>query len=236
VLTEALARRAWARFQEVEARGGLAAAIKAGWVQQLIATVATQRDKDIATRRQILVGTNMYVNPEEKTLGQVTGQAVRPEGHGPSDHLTPGRDSEPFEALRLRAEAIGRPRAFLANIGPRAQHRARADFATGFLQVAGIQVIDNTGFATPDAAAQAAIASGAPIVVLCSSDPTYLALVPPLVAAVKAARPQTLCLLAGYPADQIEALSAAGVDVFIHLRSDAVAVLGEILDWVGGDS
>jgi methylmalonyl-CoA mutase len=164
-----------------------------------------------------------------------------------------GRASEPFEALRAKAlsltlsqgerepdslslwERVGerdraRARVFLANLGPPRQHKARADFAQGFFEVGGFQALTNNGFKTPEEAAAAALASGAPAVVICSTDETYPALVPPLVSAIKAESPDTIIILAGRPAEQVEALRAAGVDEFIYLGADVVAVNGWLLD------
>ena len=219
-LTDALARRAWAFFQEIEAQGGMSTALAAGMPQARIAEVSKQRRSALATRRQPIVGTSMYANPKET--------------HSAPEHYIAGREAEPFERLRLRADsAPARPRAFLANMGPHRQHRARADFSTGFLQVAGFVVEDNHGFATPAEAASAAIESGAPVVVICSTDPTYPELVPPLVEQLKAHNPDMVCVLAGYPADQVDMLRAAGVDEFIHLRSDVPATLGNLLARIG---
>jgi hypothetical protein len=71
---------------------------------------------------------------------------------------------------------------------------------------------------TPDEAADAALASGAKAVVICSTDPTYPDIVPPLAQKLKQANPGLIVLLAGYPADHVEAFKAAGVDDFIHLE------------------
>lgn len=135
-----------------------------------------------------------------------------------------------FESLRAKAEAYqartgGRPAVFLANIGPIPRHKARADFSTDFFQIGGFVVLSNNGFDTPAAAAEAALASEARIVVICGHDDDYPTVVPPLVKAVKAARPEAIVVLAGYPKDQIEALQAAGVDEFIHLRANAYEIL-----------
>ncbi len=141
----------------------------------------------------------------------------------PSPTATPlrlARAAEPFEALRRKA--LVAPRLFLANLGPPRQHKARADFTQGFFEVGGFRVITNNGFATPDEAAAAALASGAPAVAICSTDETYPELVPPLVAAIKAAAPQTVVILAGRPAEQVEALRAAGVDEFIYFGADSL--------------
>jgi methylmalonyl-CoA mutase len=61
-------------------------------------------------------------------------------------------------------------------------------------------------------------------VAICSTDETYPELVPPLVAAIKSAAPDTVIILAGRPAEQVEALRAAGVDEFIYFGADALAI------------
>ncbi len=67
-LTSSLAEKAWALFQKIEAEGGIAQSLKRGTVQQMAATVADARLKDVAKRKKILVGTNMYAAPDEKPL------------------------------------------------------------------------------------------------------------------------------------------------------------------------
>ncbi|MDZ4720147.1 MAG: methylmalonyl-CoA mutase family protein [Roseiflexaceae bacterium] len=243
-LTDAVARKAWILFQEVERRGGLRAALYDAWPQQQISETAAKRATRIATRRDILVGTNMYANPlEEQPPPPTTKYTNQQAGNQPTTAhspppigvlLRPHRDAEPYEALRARAQSAGKPpQAFLATIGPLSQHRARADFALGLLHTAGIHVIDTPGFATPEAAAQAAIHSNAPIVVICSSDPTYPTIVPPFIEIIRAARPKTLIVLAGFPTGQIEMLRDAGIDLFMHARADAIATLDEILTRIG---
>jgi methylmalonyl-CoA mutase len=137
------------------------------------------------------------------------------------------RASEPFEALRAKTFSAGAgaaPRIFLANLGPPRQHKARADFAQGFFEAGGFQVLDNNGFPDPETAAAAALASGAPAVVICSTDETYPGLVPPLVKAIKAQAPETVGILAGRPAEQVEELKKAGVDEFIYFGADCLAM------------
>lgn len=300
-LTDELARAAWKLFQEIEAQGGMAAALENGFVQSSVAAVAAKRAAALAKRRDVLVGVNQFANPAEKprpaappaddtlyaeraaqlaahragrdnaacdaALAQLTqAMAAAPERvveaaiaaaeagatlgeiaaalRGASNLtgvgtpvrssliVTPlprGRAAEPFEALRSVSfdyanESGLAPRLFLANLGPPRQHKARADFTQAFFEAGGFQVITNNGFATPAEAAAAALASGAPAVAICSTDETYPELVPPLVAAIKAAAPQTVIILAGRPAEQVEALRAAGVDEFIYFEADALAI------------
>lgn len=168
------------------------------------------------------------------TLGELT--AALHAGDGASATATPipvHRGAEQFEALRdAAAEYALRtgspPAVFLATMGPVSQHKARADFSTGFFETGGFAVTAGTGFATVEEAAEAARDSGAPIVVICSTDETYPELAPPLTQLLKADRPETTVVLAGYPADQIELHKAAGVDEFIHVRADCLATLSRL--------
>src|SRR5690606_32115392 len=64
-LTDRLARDAWALFQEVEHRGGMAEALKDGFAQAQIAAVAGKRSENLARRRDVLVGANQFANPNE---------------------------------------------------------------------------------------------------------------------------------------------------------------------------
>ena len=101
-LTDELARSAWARFQEIEARGGLLAALRSGALQADIEAVADQRKRDMATGDAILVGGNKYVDPDETPpssqyhhLGHAGIAGDETAGIRP---LKPIRLAEPFEA------------------------------------------------------------------------------------------------------------------------------------------
>jgi methylmalonyl-CoA mutase len=147
--------------------------------------------------------------------------------------IAPHRWTEQYEALRKRTEEIakagGEIRVFLANMGPIPQHKARADFSTGFMEVAGFKVLKNDGFATVEEALRAAKESGADVTVICSTDDTYPELVPPLAKGLKAECPAMRVLLAGAPApEHKDAYVEAGVDDFIHVRANCLQILGEI--------
>lgn len=300
-LTAELAKRGWALFQEVERRGGMAAAMRAGFPQAEIAAAAAVQAKKVAQRSKIIVGTNRYAHqPEEPlpgsnfdgaafrkrragqietyrtaadnrrntevmaglsgiveagpgevleacvaavragaTLGEVT-RTLRIQDHPdePMPRVTICRVSEGYEKLRLAViehgrRAGGRPKVFLAAMGPVRQHKARADFSRGFFEVAGFDVVGGVGYPDADAAAVAAAESGAGIVVICSTDETYPGLVPPLAVAIRARVPAAVLVLAGYPPDQIEAHKAAGVEEFIHVRADALETLTRLAKRAG---
>jgi len=173
------------------------------------------------------------------TLGELWQALTTSESAEPQiEPVAIKRGAEPFETLRRRSEQFAKrtgslPKVFLANLGPIPQHKARADFSRGFLEVGAFEVIGNEGFGTTDQAIQAAIASGAQAVVICSTDKTYPELVPPLAKGLKAAKPGVLVLVAGYPADHVEAFKAAGVDDFIHLRANCYELLTKLQNQMG---
>jgi methylmalonyl-CoA mutase len=154
--------------------------------------------------------------------------------------ISPFRISMGFELLRAASDAYAakhgqRPRVFLAKMGPSVQHKARADFSAGFFAVGGFEVMAKQAFDSPDAAARAAIESGAPVAVLCSTDESYGELVPAFATAVKAAQRGIKVVLAGLPTDPVttDAYRKAGIDEFIHLRANVHAVLAKILKQIG---
>ncbi len=173
------------------------------------------------------------------TLNELTRTLRANFGDGPSvTPVTQRRAAEAYENLRRATEAYAAqhgsaPQVFLANMGPLAQHKARKDFTRGFLEVSGFAMIDPAGFDSADAAGQAALDSGASIVVICSTDDTYPEIVPPLTQAIKAAKAETVVLVAGYPKEHIESFQAAGVDDFIHLRANCYEMNRQLQEKIG---
>jgi methylmalonyl-CoA mutase len=161
----------------------------------------------------------------KSTLGEIS-QALGRSGSAKVEQLAAFRTAESFEALRkvMINKRKGKTDVFLANLGPGGAYMPRLDFTRGFFQVGGFTVHDADWFKTPDEAAKAAIASGAPIIVAVGLDDTYIEQAPELAKAVKAAGAKTM-LVAGLLEDHADAFKAAGVDNFIHVRSDAHAVL-----------
>jgi len=151
------------------------------------------------------------------------------------------RASEMFEELRDASfdykEKNGHfPKVFLAAIGPLKQHKARADFARGFFETGGFDVIYEKGFDTPAEAISAAAVSGAKIIVICSTDDTYPEIVPAITAGIKSESADATLILAGYPKEQIEEHKKSGVDDFIYLGADAYFLLKKLIDKLNGTS
>lgn len=141
------------------------------------------------------------------------------------------RWSEKFEQLRettekFKAEKNDNVKIFLANMGPIPQHKARADFTTGFLQVGAFDVLTNNGFKTVEECAEAAKESGADAVVICSTDATYPEIVPALAPKLHEVLPNATVYLAGTaPAELVETYKNAGIDDYINIRSNCYQTL-----------
>jgi len=64
-LTRDLARAAWEHFQTIEKAGGILKGLESGLVQDLVAEAAARRAGRLATRRDVLIGTNQYPDPAD---------------------------------------------------------------------------------------------------------------------------------------------------------------------------
>ena len=170
------------------------------------------------------------------TLGQLVA-ALRADGRPTRVVPLPAEPSaRMFERLRDAADAAAasgrRPAAFLANLGPVAEHTARATFIRNLLAAGGIDSVDRGGFDDPQALAEAFGDSGAEVAVICSSDARYAS------DAADAARRLTeagarMVALAGRPGDRESEWRSAGVDLFVHAGGDAHADLTALLEAMG---
>ncbi len=185
----------------------------------------------------IETGINAFV--EGATLGEIASALKAANGKTVAiEKVEIFKLTAEFEALRDASKAFeektgAKPKLFLANMGHVRQFKPRADFARGFFEVAGLDIIYTNGFETPEEAAKAAIESGAKAVCVCSTDDTYPEIVPGLAKSLKEQDSEITLILAGYPKDQIEAHKASGVDEFIYLGCDAYNLLAGLMTKIG---
>ena len=208
-LTDSIARAAWKLFQQVESEGGYAKALASGSIGKALAAPRAARAKAMSSRRRVLVGVNNYPDLTEKI-----SETEAPPQPGP---LPQCRIAEPFENIRQRtiehALSTGRyPKALLLMRGDAKMKGARSNFCLNFFGCAAFDIMQSEEYEGTDA----------DLIILCSSDPEYLALAQEVCSKVKVP-----VLVAGNPKDQIAALQAAGVQGFIHVFSDAVETLTE---------
>ena len=226
-LTKSLSEQAWNLFLSVEEQGGFLAAVKAGAVQAVINDTNAKRHADAGKRKEFLLGTNQFPNFTEKSEGKAPVDCCCKCSCGEQPAIAAinaSRLSSEFEALRLTTEKAEKvPVAFMLTIGNLAMRQARAQFSCNFLAAAGYQVVDNLGFQTVEEGVDAALAAGADIVVICSSDDEYAEYAVP---AYEYLNGRAMFVVAGAPACT-EDLQKAGIENFIHVRVDQLKTLKE---------
>lgn len=238
-LTAELCESAWAAFQQIEAEGGLPAALEKGSLQARVAETAGLRAKNVARAREKVIGANEFPDIHEKALDVLApfdpsrDDAEAPAGAMKTAPLAPRRLSEPFERLRDASDACAasngrRPRVFLANLGSVAAFTARANFAKNFFEAGGVEAVFGPETESTAEIASAFRESGAKIACLCSSDRIYGDSAEPVAIALKGAGARLY--LAGRPGEMEEALRRAGVSEFIYVGCDMHDVLQRALE------
>lgn len=219
-LTTELADKAWAVFTDIEAQGGLRAAVASGAVKELLDASFEAVRKDIAHRVKQLTAINEFPNLAEAPLPadlRVGPKYVR-------------RWAGEFEALRNRSDAYMevkgvRPAAALIPLGPLAKHNIRTGFATNLLASGGIEAL-NPGQVTPGTPEFEQAAKAAKVVVICGTDQEYAETGAEAFKALKDLGVETV-LLAGAKAEGFEP------DGYLHLKIDAAATLAGLLEKLG---
>lgn len=235
-LTASLIENSWNLFLEIAGQGGMVDAFRNGFVQDSIEETAGKRDHYIATRRDVLLGTNQYPDSSERVLERIDQSVFRPaqtaSENAVARPLKLYRGAMEFDELRLKTEKAdgGRPRVFLLTYGNPVMRKARAGFSSGFFGCAGFEIIDSNGFSDPESGVKAALEANASIVVVCSSDEEYPQIVPSITGALK---DRAITVVAGYPKDSIEMLKEAGVNHFIHVRSNVLETLKQFQQELG---
>ncbi len=217
-LTDDLAKAAWREFTAIEAAGGIEAELASGALATRLAETWEKRSKRLATRRDPITGVSEFPNLTEKSVVREPVEAL------PGGGLPRHRYAEAFEALRDRADAHpGRPRVFLATLGPVAAHTARASFAANLFQAGGIEAV-NPG--APEDVVAEFRDSDTKIACLCGSNTSYAEEAAGVAKALKDAG-ATSVLLAGKPGDYPD------VTGYLYAGCDALEVLTGTLNELG---
>jgi len=221
-ITELLAREGWKRMQEIEARGGYRKAQADGMIAAELKRSSTAREKAVALRKSVLVGTNQYANSAERAVGRVDERRM----------AAGQRAGQIYEKLRLGTERHaargGRtPRVVLAEVGDVKMRGARSNFAANLLACAGFEIVIQRFRRAEEIAA-----ADGDLIVLCSADEEYAALAAELMPKLKALGRATPVIVAGNP-ENADELRAAGVADFVHVRSNAVDVLAKWQERLG---
>ncbi len=223
-LTDKLIHAAWEQFLKVDEQGGYLAAFRSGMIRETIEAEAALKNKEIATRRRSILGTNQFPNTIERIVNGIsvsdtdTGTDVEP--------LKLYRGAEELEQLRFNtdkySETNKRPQAWMFTYGNLAMRKARSQFAGNFFGCAGYEIVDNPGFASIEDGIASAKELNPEIVVICSSDDEYK---DNALKIYKELGENAIIVLAGFPKVLVDELKEAGLTNFIHMRSNVLEEL-----------
>ena len=222
-LTDSIAEKTWDLFRETESKGGFRKAFQSGWIQEKVLESRKKKMDRVASGRGHILGTNAFPTFNEMIHEQLNRKEQEVVSDVPLVPLQPFRISSMFEEVRLETESSGkRPKVFLFKYGNPAWMTARAAFSGNFFACAGYEILDQPAFETPEKGMKAAREAKADIVVLCSSDDAYPAMVRAIPSTLKE---QAIFVVAGYPKDAIEELHKSGIEHFIHVKSHLLDTL-----------
>ena len=226
-LTDSLVSETWKLFQQIEKDGGYIVALENGFIQEQIEELCRKRCMNLALRKEVLVGTNQYVNTLESAIENVTresSESIKPADNLVTKPLKKIRVAEAFEELRMNTGKYkGKtPEVFLFTYGDKKMRKARAVFATNLFAIAGFNIVDNIGFETVEEGLNAVMKRNPEIVVLCSSDEEYPKIADTIYQNLS---DKTILVIAGYPKKSIDNLKETGYKYFIHIKTDVLDVL-----------
>jgi len=231
-LTRDLAAKAWTLMQDIEAHGGIVAALQDGYLQGIVGEARARRQRLIATRRETVTGVSDYpllgaAMPDISS--PIAGGGAAHDGGGGRNILAPIRWAEPFETLRDRAEGHAkRPVVFFATLGALAQFGPRAQFARNLFAAGGVASLgEEQAYASREAMIDAFRAADTRVAIVCGDAAAYAEHAENATQRLKAAGADWV-MLAGKPGDDEAKLRAAGVDQFVYAGQDALAELATL--------
>jgi methylmalonyl-CoA mutase len=214
--TDALCAAAWERFQGYHAQGGLTGA-GADALAASIGQTHGVREARVRKRQDGLIGTSLYPNLDE-VLPSVPAH----------DAASAARDAAPFDRLRAAAATLARtPRVLLVNLGPVAEHLARATWVKGLVEAGGLRAIDHAAPTDLTTLGAALTAHDAHLAIICAADVHFGTQVAAVASALTNAGAHAL--VAGRPGAHEAALREAGARGFVHVGLDVVDLLTDLL-------
>ena len=225
-LTDKLSAGAWKLLCKIEGQGGMAQAIRSGWLQEQIAKVVGERWRRLRCREELLTGVSSFPKLDEATVrpleidpaiyeprDQQGSRVIQIEGFRDpapvgeageeAEALAPIRLAQPFEnlrdwALEWAAKNGRTPRLFMANLGRPSDYIGPATYARNLFASAGFEAIPADGFKDQAALGEALHGVEAEVAVICGTPEDCRARAGEVIAAVRAAGIEPV-YLAGEP-------------------------------------
>ncbi|MGG2111763.1 methylmalonyl-CoA mutase family protein [Lysinibacillus pakistanensis] len=212
-LTADFVKEAWALFLDIEAAGGIDAYIASGKLAEELEQSYQARIKATQTRKQSLIGTNIYANPADVLESETNPLFADIK-----------RIAIPFEQLRADMTAANVKTGILA-LGTLKSSKPRADFVSGFLNTVGLVPEKSEPIATAEEAVAWLNTTEATFVVIAGNDDDTKELVP----AILAGKPANVLVdVAGKYKDEEEAWLADGLNGFIFAGQNIIEKLNSV--------
>ena len=211
-LTAALVKDAWAYFLQIEEAGGLDA-----FAAQFDADVQAAYDarvKATQSRKQSLIGTNIYANPQDEVAQEENGQFADVQ-----------RIAVPFETLRAEAIASN-VKAAVVSFGELKKVKPRADFVSGVLNTVGIVPEKTAPFATVQEVQAYLSQTDASYIVIAATDDDVKEHIAAIVTAKKDGQ---IVDVAGRFKEDEAAFAQAGVDGYVFAGQNIIEKVQGVL-------
>lgn len=212
-LTASLVQEAWAYFLEIQQAGGFTAYESSGKLAEALQVAYDARVTATESRKQSLIGTNIYANPEDELVTATNPLFA---------HVK--RLAIPFENLRaqLTTEA---PKTAILTFGELKNFKPRADFVAGFLNTVGLVPTQSGALTSIEDAQNWLKATDANYVVVAATDDDTKAIVSALLAAKQSS---TVLDVAGKYKDEQDAWVAQGLNGFIFAGQNIIEKLSSV--------
>ncbi|WP_026463274.1 methylmalonyl-CoA mutase family protein [Adhaeribacter aquaticus] len=224
-LTQELAQKAWALFQEIEAQGGFTKAVTSGFINKILTATASEKIKKVTAGKEVLVGTNHFVNKQEKIDYNIE-ELIQ------SQHFDQTRASYQFEVMRFAAllhyqKQNQRPKAVIAIIGPDIQEHIHAAFAKEFFDCSNFdtQILH---FDSVKSSLEKLLFVPCKVIVLSSTESQFSRFYQHFTEALKKHKNRPLLIIAASPEEMKEELLDSGFDGHIFQNCDATSIIGRI--------
>ncbi|PIC88063.1 methylmalonyl-CoA mutase [Sporosarcina sp. P20a] len=214
-LTTELIRKSWAKFLEIEENGGYQAFLQSGELSKLYA----QRQKEMATGKKTLIGTNVYAELTDVNYANESTVTVSK------------RLAEPFEHIRSKQKEE-LPKTVLLNFGALKDYKPRADFVSGILAVGGIEATWSPSFESNDQALSWIEEQQPDYAVICASAADTEEVVTNFLASYKGNCPTDTA--GKYPSETADQWLANGLNGFIFAGQDKIEKLNTIITQTKG--
>jgi methylmalonyl-CoA mutase len=224
-LTQQLAEKAWALFQQTESQGGFAAALASGFIGEQLSASAQATFQAIASGQQVLVGTNKFGNREEKIEYDAEALLQSPD-------FDTSRASYPFEVMRLAAllhyrRKNARPKAIIALLGQDIQEHIHAAFAKEFFACGNFDT-QILLFDSVQEALEKLLFTDCRVIVFSGTESNYARFSRQFLEALKNHKTRPDLILAADPKEMKQELEDQGFDDYIFQNCDVAQIISRI--------